>query len=329
MSFEKDFSSRIEEALNRDPSQENIRLILALEGDRLKEEDFIDLYGPKAVEDDKKIVEGIKRGIKRRQLSLPTEDLKRELEIRQKSEALEAIVVYQGELNNWFGPNSLITKTSEYDDLLNGVDLVLEFDLEDPSSLGLEKKIHRIALAVDVTSSKDSDVVAKKIDSCFEKVMGKENCRVKYFASQVEDFKGELNQVIPVVIGLETRKVDLLIKSVGFLIRLDKGWVKPSPLSQQLAREIRKALETHPAQMIFLKEIEDQLGFYYQFLKSQEKPEPKTSKLKNDVKALLAITKEVISQKRKEGLELVEPEKDLVYFKINREVNFLKKKYLK
>ena len=51
-----------------------------------------------------------------------------ELKIVKRSEALEIIIINEGEINNWFGENAYLVRTTKFDDFINGFDGILEID---------------------------------------------------------------------------------------------------------------------------------------------------------------------------------------------------------
>lgn len=144
---------------------------------------------------------------------------------------LEYIIDKSAEQNDWFGENSFLTKTIKYDDYVNRVDFVLEYDISDG---GEEPK--RLALIVDCTSSTEK-VKRKILTNLTSMELGK--TRVKYFESQVDDFRGEI-VCIPVVIGLDGEHVWQLLENI----------------------KDHRFLEKSPAQILFLEEIRAQLRFY-------------------------------------------------------------------
>src|SRR5690349_11480567 len=96
-----------------------------LEGAKIKEEKFADLYGEETVKRDEEIVKK-KRAEFKRQSDEYSEDQKRFADI------FEALILEQGELSNWFGENAITHKTSDFDDINNGVDAVIEFTSDRP-----------------------------------------------------------------------------------------------------------------------------------------------------------------------------------------------------
>jgi len=240
----------------------------------LKPEDFQDIYSPADISADQVKVSDIK---KRQEAKLENlSDFEREqAEIgKEKSRALEVIVADQVELNNWFGENVILVPTLEYDDLINGTDAVAEFDA------GEEKAPKRIALAIDVTMRPDFPSSASKLEGKMDrniaKVTGQDEHKrfvppveIKYFQSEIEDFKGRLETIVPVVIGVEGKNADGLIVDFAKFLEL-KSKANRTPEIKDQIRAKRADLENHPAQRVFLEEMKRQLEMYLIILKKQK-----------------------------------------------------------
>lgn len=152
---------------------------------------------------------------------------------------LEYVIDKSAEQNYWFGENSFVTKTLKYDDYINRVDFVLEYDMSE-----FDENPQRVAIMVDCTSSREK--INRKISTNITSMeLGK--TRVKYFESQVDSFRGEV-VCIPVVIGLDGKHVEQLLDNV----------------------KNNHYLERSPAQVVFLEEIKMQLRLYRQILSSKK-----------------------------------------------------------
>ena len=178
---------------------------------------------------------------------------------KKRSESLEIIIGDQIELNNWFGPDALFNRTTEYDDFFNGVDAVAEFKNKE--------KPQRLALAIDATMKADLTGVKKKIDRNISKLLNN-NLEVKYFESKIDDYKGKLKNVIPVVLGVEGEDADELVHKFAELIHLKKKLYK-NDSDEKLISEKKNQLAQHPVQIIFLKEIKLQLDMYHHILEKE------------------------------------------------------------
>lgn len=130
--------------------QAHQRALESIEADRIDMDDFVDLYG-QGVEADKAIV-------RKRKASFAAEEDPSMEKNRQLGTIFEAIFNERAELDNWFGQNVSTIKTSEFDDVENGVDSALEIVEGASTSL--------IALGIDVSSSVD-------LHDKFNKIRGK------------------------------------------------------------------------------------------------------------------------------------------------------------
>lgn len=117
---------------------------------------------------------------------------------------LEALICEHGELSDWFGPQAQVIKTTRFDDYINKIDLVVEFERD-------EQQFSYIALGVDVTfGSRD---LHKKFDGIRARIDSGELGEVKYFHSERQHFTGRKKKIPQVVIGVEIERV----KELGLL----------------------------------------------------------------------------------------------------------------
>jgi hypothetical protein len=155
----------------------------------------------------------------------------------------EAIICEQGELANWFGENSMTIKSARYDDLKNGVDLIIEFTDND------EENSH-LALAVDVTFS-SFEKLYEKLDGIKADVESGKLSYIKYFQSEKTGFQGDIKGVPKTVIGADPRT----------LYQLMDLWVG----------EKEEELERHPIQFMILDQIMIQLTKFKELAESKNK----------------------------------------------------------
>jgi hypothetical protein len=226
---------------------------------RLKEDDFEDVFDSEEIQRDRQTVANIKEGFRKQLEHFAPDEIKRAERGKMISEALEVVIHTQAESSNWFGENALTTRTTEYDDLVNGVDIVVEFDI------GSELEPQIIALAIDASMLPKFSSVKKKIDNNIKKVVDNTKpMKVKYFESQIDGQKKKLNMIVPAVIGLEGNNANELILLLKQLLAI-KETIKQGQESKSLTSrkgEVQKQLEKHPAQIIFLKELIVQLEMY-------------------------------------------------------------------
>jgi hypothetical protein len=238
---------------NSNPSLESTRrevvdIILSHQKGRINISTFEDIYGDE-VYSDQDTVKKIKIGFENKYNleGLPDEDRDKILFAHQRADALEVVVSDYGELYCWFGKNCFLQRTSEYDDFVNGVDMVLEYDYY------ANGQAQRFALVLDASMKTNEEAISRKITRNINKL--KENqMRLKYFESKVDDFKGELTGILPVVIGIGGRASDDLMTSVSQILKLEENGIDSS--------EQKLRLEKNPAQLLFLNEIRIQLEMY-------------------------------------------------------------------
>jgi hypothetical protein len=101
---------------------------------------FTDMYTQEAVDRDLAEVERLKTIF--RQEETPETKLQ-----KRQADILEAIILEQMELSNWFGENVITRAASEFDDFINGTDMLALFDIEG-------KATTTTGFAIDVTFSK-------------------------------------------------------------------------------------------------------------------------------------------------------------------------------
>ncbi|MBI1998756.1 MAG: hypothetical protein HYS73_00270 [Parcubacteria group bacterium] len=172
------------------------------------------------------------------------EDTPEQKEQKKFAKMLEAMLNELIELHDWLGPNAETITTSDHDDIVNGVDMVVEFQDKE------KKSASHLALAVDVTFASD---IGKKIDRIKEGIKNGELSRIKYFASEFLEHSGELTDIPRVIIGADVNT----IKNLGAL------WLA----------EDKKALAGHEMQKVILEEVRIQLEVFaaYAQTKNQEK----------------------------------------------------------
>jgi hypothetical protein len=151
----------------------------------------------------------------------------------------EAVTVVARE---WFGKNAQTIKTSKYDDIVNGIDLVVELS-------GEEEKVFvgEIGLAVDVTFN---DEFEGKIDRIRKEIEERKLPSVKYFESTQRKIKGKLSDVVRVVVSASR---DTVMNLAETLLAATKN---------------PKILFEHQFQFQVLEEIITQLKAYEEYARS-------------------------------------------------------------
>ncbi len=224
--------------------------------------DFSDIYQKDEIKKDTARVAqketGYQENLEEERKKSPTDAEERET-TKKLSEAMEILVVDFGELYDWFGEEAYTSRTTKFDDYFNGVDLILQFGSED----------NPIALSLDVTSAKNTDVINKKIDLCRRKAFSRNSNdrRVKYFESPIDQSHGSLDNVIPLVVGFESSTAMNLVEKAADIEDL-KTKERKNELDRRKLDALKTQISTHPAQMLMLSQITAQLNFYVQEAKN-------------------------------------------------------------
>ena len=272
---------------------------------RLRTRDFIKVkhYGEDTVAEDEAVVEALERKFKAKLEGLPPSDRARHELSQKRGEALEIIIAEQGELSDWFGPDAMTIRTTKLDDYRNKVDLVVEFEPEKGETPPIEKDVERLALGIDASDNPLS--IADKMQINREKLLGQRPpAHVRYFRSQVTDYVGPLDKVVPIVVGLEGKNMAAL----AHLQHQSLRGINP--------KEINKQLANHPAQRVLLEEIVAQLRWYMRLLEQEETAHATYEK--KDIEGLLRMMEELLAEKK--SISLGELGEDMVMQKIQKMV---------
>lgn len=260
----------------------------------LNPENFRDLYGDENVNRDTEYVDRMEKKF-RESISFESE------QGRKIARALEVIIAEQIELSDWLGPDAVTIVSSRFDDIVNGVDLVAEFQNKE------ERKASHMALAVDVTSGDD---LSGKIERIKKEILRGELARVKYFESEFLGLRGELRDIPRVVVGIEQR-------TMGHLGEL---W---------LANDT-KALAMHEAQKAILQEIRAELGAFAAYARQAERlagpdRQERSKKVVEVYERALQTVEKILLGKKEISLEALA--EDSVFRSIMREAERLQRGY--
>jgi hypothetical protein len=198
---------------------------------------------------------------------------------------LEGIINEQIELSDWFGADASTIVPSRYDDIVNGVDCIVEFEEGENSA-------SHLALAIDAVSSTG---VRKKFERIKHDIDNGHLAEIKYFASAFLGIRGEKSNVPKVVIGADRKHIREVMEL----------WLNNK----------RKELAEHYLQIQILKEIKIQLEVFIQYANSKGKPD-----MANIYKKALLIVKRIIREKNNASYDIDKIEEDSVYNAIIREV---------
>jgi len=284
------FDSSLDKKLARDSQKADASLLCEKETPRPQEMDFIDIFKEDEIKRDVLLKNRLKEKFRDQLEHLPPHDQERLQDAQERADALEIIIAEQGELNNWAGENAYFTRTSEFDDIVNGVDIVIEFDNQD------EPQRHdRVALVVDASMNTHLEVLLQKINRNKEKILSEKAPEIKYFESSIDGAHSSLKHVVPVVIGLEGKHVQELIHLCASVKRLKALKEKTTQQHEVLKKKLEE-LEKHPVQAVFYKEIELQLQQYLSILNSKKNHANAT--YVNEIENILNIFRELNAKGR-------------------------------
>lgn len=254
-------------------------LIPRLEETAIDMDDFKEVKGEKIVTNDKERV---------RQRIEELEELgQSELDPRKKrSKILEAILTEQIEMSDWFGPNTSTVFASEYDDLFNSLDLILEFGDDN------DKDIKYDPLGIDVTST--TERIEKKLTKIKEHMLRYNGSLVRYFRSERENPETKLEQLPRLIIGVEPELVQelsqLWLEANKHRIE-GKNPLELSEETKQKIREAREALSHHRTIGLLLQEIKLQIEELEKLTKENKRWKD-SKKFKNLLARINALLKE-------------------------------------
>ncbi len=272
-------------------------------GERIQETDFKDIYPPREIESDLKMVERLQDKFASQLEQFSGEELKKIHEGEQRSEILEIIIATDGEKYHWTGEKTRLSRAARFDDIANGIDIILEFELESFEKASSE--IDRIALGIDTSRNSDIYALQRKIARNIEKLTGQNGKKLpqaKYFQSAIDkNIKGELNTIIPIVIGLDFNHVNGLIH----LCAASRSLADPKH-NQELQEmgidphrkqeELKEQLLKHPAQVVFYRQIITQLNYYLKVLDKQEGEQ--TENIKVEINSILKRVRKIKETKK-------------------------------
>ena len=222
-------------------------------GTELKEGDFGDIYSPEEIKRDIDTVEKFEARFEERRERATIPGRERDESADVRSEAMECSIAYHGEMSEWFGEGAYMIRTTRYDNIVNGEDLVWE------------REGARLALGIDTTTARSETIVGKKITRNIEKLR-RGKAEIKYFQSMTDPkVRGDLKSIIPVVIGLDSENTEHFLDSLFAFIVLGK-LDKRTEIQDVKYKILKREISESPAQMVFLEEIIAQLNMYQEVL---------------------------------------------------------------
>jgi hypothetical protein len=276
-------------------------LILSTDSKRIKPSDFEGFISKDEIAADKDLVGRIYHGFVYNKEKYYSEiEISRSSDSKKISDTVETLLGSQSYLQNWFGEPLTFIRTTEYDDLVHGTDLVAEYEIND-------KKIY---LAIDNTTSCSDTDITNKFKRNIERLLT-DGAHIKYFASE-DGSKKSITDAIPLVIGVDPKNSKEIISRYAQIIKLSQK-NDISDLTRKTLTTLKREFALIPAQMVFLNEIEIQLVMYREILKS--KNSKKYSDKFNQINNMIEIISEVKSDK--EGINIGNWDKDGVFSQIN------------
>jgi len=253
---------------------------------RIKESDFIESFGQDEVEKDGQLITRLEEKFAEQLEHLPLAEVQMIKRGEKLGLLLEIIIAEQGEDFHWAGETAHFIRTSRYDDIVNSVDLIIEFEIDSTDQNQLTP--HRVALAVD--ASQNVEMISQKMNRNLDKLLrrnGKKSPEIKYFQSVINpNIKGPLELVIPVVVGLEKNNTDHLTKLISNFQACDtknKNKEYQETLNEK-KQHLAELLKNHPAQTVFYREIRAQLTAYLKILIS---PDTQTALYRAEISSIL------------------------------------------
>lgn len=275
MNFDR-LDSRLDRKRLQAETAANTELILkASRKPRIQEKNFEEVFGAEEVARDLAMLHRVEEKFKEQLEHLSRTEADNVRQGEKLGHVLEVIISEAGEEYKWAGENAHFIRTSRFDDVINGVDLIIEFQPEEDRPD--DATPHRVALAVDATRNNDTSIIRQKVQRNIEKLMrvqGRRAPEVKYYQSPTNpNVRGPLETVIPVVIGLQDRNANELINLIAPLKNFPALLAKHPNLADNIRakeEEIAAQLLEHPAQAIFYRQIRAQLQHYLIQLEGRE-----------------------------------------------------------
>lgn len=183
----------------------------------------------------------------------------------QRGELFEALLAERIELDDWFGQDAKTIVPSRYDDIRNGVDLLVEFE----SELGFFK---HLGLSIDATTHIPS--ITEKIEAIKRAIERGQLTSLKYFYSEKTGNSGVLKDLPKVIVAADFRTIREI---AGLWIRIQKLRArklyleKNSPDHPELAAAHKqiitlvRQLANHRIQFQILEEIKAQLTYFQNY----------------------------------------------------------------
>lgn len=213
---------------------------------------------------------------------------------KKLGEIFEAITIDNIDMNAWFGANAQMIIPTKYDDVVNGIDGVVEF--HDERSVG------HLALGIDVATSLEG--IDRKLQGVKDDIDKGRLSKMDYFYSEAQDIKGQKTNIPQVILAADRQTVRDLMDL----------WVE----------EKQKALAKHYIQFQILEEAMIQLKSFQAYAKRKGK-----NHLVGIYQRDIDCVQMVMNEKKEAfstedlGAAIQEMRKDLGYQQIKRRVGEL------
>jgi hypothetical protein len=177
---------------------------------------------------------------------------------KARSQIFEAMIEDQIMSSDWMGPEANVIVPSEYDDYVNSVDTIIEFDRPG--------QISHLSLGVDITNSSES--VDEKFAKIKKSIEQGNLSVVEYFKSA--HLTGKLDKVPRVIIGADT-KTRMEVMELILQYKALKENSSNSPARHEEFKKVRGKLESHPLQFKILYLIQAQLEAFSAYARKLKK----------------------------------------------------------
>ena len=218
-------------------------------------------YNNEEIDRDKKFVKE-----KEKQFRNQDSQLAEEKEFEKIARIFEYVFYQQAELSNWLGDQTRTIKTSRYDDIKNGVDVIAEFQNNSDEYLGI---------AIDVTTSNDFQGKFRRIK---DKIKDGHFTEIKYFQSE-ESEKRRIANIPKIIIGANRKTV--------------------LELAELQAEKKNKKLADHFIQFQILEEIIIQSKMFEKYAEKENQPQ-----ISNAYRKIKIIAENILKEKKNKILSV-------------------------
>ncbi len=260
---------------------------------------FEGLYDANMITEDTRCVERMEEKFKRDENSDTAH-------FHRRAELLEAIVWDEIGHDSWLGREAKPITASRYDDIKNGVDLVVEFFKKECT----DELDSRLGLSIDVTSNVTS--LEEKLQRIRSDIQDGHLSYVKYFISS-QGARQEIPNVPKVVVGNDAasiKELSLLRLEIHGLVHALKENQKSGRLSSESVmsmesrlKDAKLKLAKHRTQFLFLSEIELQLRTFANFATRNNRPEL-AREYEKALDIIIEVKKDKTSPAEKQNLKL-------------------------